>query len=178
LETFLYILFFVSCVVLIISVLLQPGKTDAGALFTSGVSSAAMNPRGTASVLSKLTIVAAITFMLSALLISLPAITGRSSVLDSQSQAPPTSTTGNSNVNDNAANANSDVNANTSNVSLSNSEENTASNKKDSADENKGATEEKKDETKSDDKKPNSVESENEEAKKDGADNTEEKDDK
>lgn len=170
-ETFLYILFFVSCIVLIISVLLQPGKTDAGALFTSGVSSAAMNPRGTASVLSKLTIVAVITFMLSALLISLPAITGRSSVLDSQSQAPPTST-GNSNVNANAANANSDVNANTSNVSLSNSEENAASNKEDSADENKGATEEKKDETKSDDK------SENEEAKQDGADNTEEKDDK
>ncbi len=57
-----YILFFLSCVVLIASVLLQPGKTDAGALFTSNVSSTAFGPRGTASVLSKITIGAAITF--------------------------------------------------------------------------------------------------------------------
>jgi protein translocase SecG subunit len=52
--------------VLVAAVLLQPGKTDAGALFTSNVSSAAFGPRGTASVLSKLTIAAAILFMLSA----------------------------------------------------------------------------------------------------------------
>ncbi len=83
-ETFLYIVFFVSCIVLVISVLLQPGKTDAGALFTSGVSSAALNPRGTASVLSKLTIVTASIFMLSALFLSMPALTGRVSVLDTQ----------------------------------------------------------------------------------------------
>jgi preprotein translocase subunit SecG len=77
----LYIIFFVSCVVLIAAVLLQPGKTDAGALFTSNVSSAAFGPRGTASVLSKLTIVASILFMLSALMISMPALTGNVSVL-------------------------------------------------------------------------------------------------
>ncbi len=87
-ELFLYIVFFVSCLVLIATVLLQPGKTDAGALFTSGVSSAALNPRGTASVLSKLTIVAASTFMVSALLLSLPAITGDVSVLETTSEAP------------------------------------------------------------------------------------------
>ena len=80
-STFLYIVFFLSCIVLVIAVLLQPGKTDAGALFTSGVSSAALNPRGTASVLSKITIGAACVFMLTALLLSLPAITGTSSVL-------------------------------------------------------------------------------------------------
>src|SRR5829696_1577551 len=78
---FLYALFFISCVVLIGAVLLQPGKTDAGALFTSNVSSAAFGPRGTASVLSKLTIAAAIVFMLSALLISMPALSGNVSVL-------------------------------------------------------------------------------------------------
>ena len=77
----LYTIFFVSCVVLIATVLLQPGKTDAGALFTSNVSSAAFGPRGTASVLSKMTIVAAIVFMLSALLISMPALSGNISVL-------------------------------------------------------------------------------------------------
>jgi preprotein translocase subunit SecG len=67
--------------VLIATVLLQPGKTDAGALFTSNVSSAAFGPRGTASVLSKMTIVAAIIFMLTALLISMPALSGNVSVL-------------------------------------------------------------------------------------------------
>jgi len=70
-------------VVLVAAVLLQPGKTDAGALFTSNVSSAAFGPRGTASVLSKLTIAAAIVFMLSALFISMPAFSGNISVLNS-----------------------------------------------------------------------------------------------
>lgn len=87
-ETFLYIVFFLSCVLLIIGVLLQPGKTDAGALFTSNVASAALNPRGTQSVLSKMTIAMAAIFMLSALLLSLPAITGKVSVLETQGDAP------------------------------------------------------------------------------------------
>src|SRR5829696_1970123 len=77
----LYTIFFVSCIVLIAAVLLQPGKTDAGALFTSNVSSAAFGPRGTASVLSKMTIAAAVVFMISALLISMPALSGNISVL-------------------------------------------------------------------------------------------------
>ncbi len=72
----LYALFFISCIVLIGSVLLQPGKTDAGALFTSNVSSTAFSPRGTTSVLSKFTIGAAVVFMLTALMISMPALTG------------------------------------------------------------------------------------------------------
>ena len=73
---------------LVAAVLLQPGKTDAGALFTSNVSSAAFGPRGTASVLSKLTIAAAILFMLSALLISMPAFSGNISVLNSAGEIP------------------------------------------------------------------------------------------
>lgn len=66
---------------LVAAVLLQPGKTDAGALFTSNISNAAFGPRGTASVLSKITIVAAAVFFVSALLISMPAVTGQSSIL-------------------------------------------------------------------------------------------------
>ena len=70
------------------SVLLQPGKTDAGALFTSNVSSTAFSPRGTASVLSKVTIAAAAVFMISALLISMPALTGNVSVLQGTAETP------------------------------------------------------------------------------------------
>lgn len=84
----LYALFFISCILLIASVLLQPGKTDAGALFTSNVSSTAFAPRGTASVLSKFTIGAAIVFMLSALMISMPALSGNVSVLSGNEEAP------------------------------------------------------------------------------------------
>ena len=82
----LYTLFFVSCIVLVGAVLLQPGKTDAGALFTSNVNSNAFGPRGTATVLSKITIAAAVTFMLTALMISLPAFNGGVSVLNNASE--------------------------------------------------------------------------------------------
>jgi preprotein translocase subunit SecG len=83
----LYGLFFLSCIVLIAAVLLQPGKTDAGALFTSNVSSSALAPRGTATILSKITIAAAVLFMLSALFLSMPALTGNISVLSSNPDA-------------------------------------------------------------------------------------------
>ena len=85
---FLYGIFFLSCLVLVAAVLLQPGKTDAGALFTSNVSSSAFSPRGTATVLSKVTIAAATTFMLSALFLAMPALTGNVSVLSSNPDAP------------------------------------------------------------------------------------------
>lgn len=104
---FLYALFFISCIVLIASVLLQPGKTDAGALFTSNVSSAAFGPRGTATILSKITIAAATTFMLSALLLAMPALTGNVSVLQTTSETqtettqPPITDLSNANANAN-----------------------------------------------------------------------------
>lgn len=85
----LYVLFFISCLVLVGSVLLQPGKTDAGALFTSNISNAAFGPRGTASVLSKITIVAASCFMVLALLISMPALQGGVSVLQTTTAEEP-----------------------------------------------------------------------------------------
>src|SRR5438132_1394976 len=78
-----YGLFILSCVVLIVVVLLQPGKSDAGALFFSSVSSTAFGPRGTQTLLAKITIGAAAGFMLIALALSLPAISGTSSVLQS-----------------------------------------------------------------------------------------------
>jgi preprotein translocase subunit SecG len=84
----LYGLYFISCIVLVGSVLLQPGKTDAGALFTSNISNAAFGPRGTVSVLARITIVSASVFMISALLISMPALQGNVSVLQSVTEAP------------------------------------------------------------------------------------------
>jgi preprotein translocase subunit SecG len=72
--------------VLVVVVLLQPGKSGAGDLFSSSVSSTAFGPRGTASILSKITIGAAVCFMLFALMLSLPVVTGSHSVL--QSTAP------------------------------------------------------------------------------------------
>ncbi|MFN2498812.1 MAG: preprotein translocase subunit SecG [Pyrinomonadaceae bacterium] len=79
----LYTLFILACFVLIVVVLLQPGKSGAGDLFSSSVSSTAFGPRGTASILSKITIGAAAAFMLIALMLSLPAVTGTHSVLQS-----------------------------------------------------------------------------------------------
>jgi preprotein translocase subunit SecG len=69
--------------VLVVVVLLQPGKSGAGDLFSSSVSSTAFGPRGTASILSKITIGAAAAFMLIALMLSLPGVTGSRSVLQS-----------------------------------------------------------------------------------------------
>jgi protein translocase SecG subunit len=74
---------------MVISVLLQPGKADAGALFTSSVSSAAFGPRGTQSILAKITIVAAATFMIMALLLTM-GIGGQSSLMEGGVKAKPT----------------------------------------------------------------------------------------
>ncbi len=117
---FLYTLFFVACVALIASVLLQPGKTDAGALFTSNISSTAFQPRGSQTILSKITIIAATTFMVSALLLAMPALTGNVSVLTTNpdgetSEAvvvPDANTNANVEIN---ANANVESNADTAN---------------------------------------------------------------
>jgi preprotein translocase subunit SecG len=84
----LYTLFVLSCIVIVVSILLQPGKADAGALFTSSVSSTAFGPRGTQTLLAKITIVATVVFMLSALFISVPYFTGARSVLQSVYEQP------------------------------------------------------------------------------------------
>lgn len=127
---FLYGLFFISCLVLVGTVLLQPGKTDAGALFTSNISSTAFGPRGTQSVLSKITITAAALFMVSALLLSLPAITGNVSVLQTTSESATPS-------NNQLTNANSETNANS--TTSSNPQGNVGSNAPSDADPNANA---------------------------------------
>jgi preprotein translocase subunit SecG len=84
----LYGLFILACIVLVVAVLLQPGKADAGALFASSVSSTAFGPRGTQTLLAKITIGAAACFMLIALMLSLPAIAGKRSVLQGAPAEP------------------------------------------------------------------------------------------
>jgi preprotein translocase subunit SecG len=81
----LYTLFVLAALILIIVILLQPGKADAGALFSNTLSSTAFGPRGTASLLAKITIGAAAAFMLIALALGLPILTGSRSVLQSES---------------------------------------------------------------------------------------------
>ena len=89
----LYALFILACMILIVVILLQPGKSGAGDLFSSSVSSTAFGPRGTASILSKITIGAAAAFMFIALTLSLPGVTGTRSVLQSAApEATPTPT--------------------------------------------------------------------------------------
>ncbi len=130
-EYVLYTIFFLSCLLLTVVILLQPGKTDAGALFTSNVSSNAFGPRGTATVLSKVTIITATVFMVTALLLAMPALQGNVSVLSSNPETPaessvsPAADTNVSNTNSapavdsnvaapqNANTANSETNANT-----------------------------------------------------------------
>jgi preprotein translocase subunit SecG len=89
----LYGLFILACIVLVVAVLLQPGKADAGALFSSSVSSTAFGPRGTQTLLAKITIGAAALFMICALALSLPVIIGTRSVLQSEPDAAPQQTT-------------------------------------------------------------------------------------
>ena len=78
----LYALFLLSCITLVVSVLLQPGKADAGALFTSSISSTAFGPRGTQTILAKITIGAAATFFIVALLLSLGVGGGQRSLME------------------------------------------------------------------------------------------------
>ena len=128
---FLYGLFFISCIVLIGSILLQPGKMDAGALFTSNISSTAFGPRGTQSILSKVTITAATVFMLTALMLSMPALTENLSVL--QTTTPTTTPAPGTAQADTITNLNTNTQTNTgatnaSETSISNSSANAGAN--------------------------------------------------
>ena len=67
-------LYILSCFVLIMFVLLQPGKSDAAQVFGGGANSAAFGPRGTQTVMAKITITAAIIFFLTAFLFSIPGL--------------------------------------------------------------------------------------------------------
>jgi preprotein translocase subunit SecG len=88
----LYGLFLLACIVLVVSVLLQPGKADAGSLFTSSISSTAFGPRGTQTILAKITIGAAATFFIVALLLGFGVGGGQRSLMEGgvAPQATPT----------------------------------------------------------------------------------------
>ena len=87
-------LYILACFVLILFVLLQPGKSDAAAVFGGGANSSAFGPRGSATVMAKITIGAAIVFFLIAFLFAIPSWnTGKKSVGESvpaeSAPAPP-----------------------------------------------------------------------------------------
>ena len=63
LTIILTVIFIISCFILIGVVLLQSGKADAAALFGGG-GATTFGPRGTATILQKVTIGAAVSFML------------------------------------------------------------------------------------------------------------------
>jgi preprotein translocase subunit SecG len=88
----LYGLFILTCIVLVVAVLLQPGKANAGDLFSSSVSSTAFGPRGTQTLLAKITIGAAALFMLVALILSLPILGHRSVLQSAPDESQPTAT--------------------------------------------------------------------------------------
>ena len=85
----LFALYALACVILIIVVLLQPGKADAAALFGGGASQTAFGPRGTQNFLGYVTIVSAIIFMGVGLLFSFPGVIGPSSVVRGVSDTAP-----------------------------------------------------------------------------------------
>jgi preprotein translocase subunit SecG len=75
-----YTVFVIACLILILVVLLQPGKGDVASALGGGVSGAAFGPRGATTVLAKITIGAAITFMTLAFLFSIPGVVTSRSV--------------------------------------------------------------------------------------------------
>ena len=91
LTIILYTIFILACVVLIVAVLLQPGKSGAGDLFTSSVSSTAFGPRGTQTVLAKITVGAAAAFLLGALMIGL-GVDRQGSVMEGVTSPTPAAT--------------------------------------------------------------------------------------
>lgn len=84
----LYIIYILACTFLILVVLLQSGKGgDVAAAFGGAGSQTAFGPRGAQKPLEKATIVAAVLFMLLALVFSLPGVIGPRSVVQ-ESNAP------------------------------------------------------------------------------------------
>jgi len=74
-------LYIIACLVLILFVLLQPGKSDASQVFGGGANSSAFGPRGTQTVMAKVTIGAAIAFFLIAFIFAeIPGLSEEKSV--------------------------------------------------------------------------------------------------
>ena len=88
----LYGLFVLACIILIVVILLQPGKADAGALFSNTLSSTAFGPRGTQTILAKITVGAAATFFIVALLLGFGVGGGQHSLMEGGVTTQPTAT--------------------------------------------------------------------------------------
>lgn len=73
-------IYLISCLILIVVVLLQSGKGDAASAFGGGIGNAAFGPRGAATTLAKVTMGAAVAFMLFAFIFSLPGVLKSGSV--------------------------------------------------------------------------------------------------
>ncbi len=84
----LYTIFIFAAAFLILVILLQSGKGGDVAAAFGGGSQTAFGPRGAQKPLEKATICAAITFMLVALIFSLPGVTGGKSVVKDPGKAP------------------------------------------------------------------------------------------
>ena len=85
----LYAIYVLACVFLVLVILLQSGKGgDVAAAFGGAGSQTAFGPRGAQKPLEKATIVAAVIFMLLALLFSLPGVTGGRSVVGDPVETP------------------------------------------------------------------------------------------
>jgi preprotein translocase subunit SecG len=91
-STIIVILHVINCVVLILAVMLQSGKSaDLAGAFGGVGSQTAFGPRGSASFLSKITTISAVIFMLTS--IGLWMFSGGSkSVLSGEKAAPPAAT--------------------------------------------------------------------------------------
>lgn len=87
-------IFVLTCIFLVLVILLQSGKGgDVAAAFGGAGSQTAFGPRGAQKPLEKATIIAAVLFMVLALLFSLPGFNGQSSVVSDDapvSQPTPT----------------------------------------------------------------------------------------
>ncbi|NDD64240.1 MAG: preprotein translocase subunit SecG, partial [Acidobacteria bacterium] len=81
-------IFVLTCVFLVLVILLQSGKGgDVAAAFGGSGSQTAFGPRGAQKPLEKATIIAAIIFMVLALVFSLPAFNGQRSVVTEEAPA-------------------------------------------------------------------------------------------
>ena len=85
----LYTIYILAAVFLILVILLQSGKGgDVASAFGGAGSQTAFGPRGAQKPLEKATIYSAITFMLMALIFSLPGVTGGKSVVKDPGKTP------------------------------------------------------------------------------------------
>ena len=81
-------IFVLTCIFLVLVVLLQSGKGgDVASAFGGSGSQTAFGPRGAQKPLEKATIIAAVIFMVLALLFSLPAFNGQRSVVTDEAPA-------------------------------------------------------------------------------------------